>query len=391
MKKWGCFALLIVSLLSVSTALADDGLVINPIFSNEAFGIADINTGLELSHDPLNEGGYLYVQSNYTQAQNVGVVWNRWAVRWDYVERNQGELIWACNNCSPGERFDYPDLALEDSQQNTNSLAILTEVPNFYKPGGDNNQSGDLIEGINTPTFMTELGFTDDPDSSDIIGINPANKWALFFDGAVQTLGPQGVHYWQIMNEMNQPGFWAPQNEIDPLEGPMAYIRLLEMASKIVVYRELPDKVIIGGLLYTYNPEPILPQFTDTECPPPEQAPEEPVMMVDWTWLTLCKLAIEIEQDENFEIGAIALHGYGRSKTNYDYPTAVETYLNELQPAALADVPVWITESGSNGCPEEPIEFVGIPFMKIAFYAFSRRFGVRPKSRLGTLSKMRNG
>lgn len=362
MKQWWYLASLLAFLLSISTAFADDGLVINPVPGNEAFGIADINTGLELAHDPLNGGGYLYVQSNYAQAQTVGVVWNRWAVRWDYVERNQGELTWACNDCSPGERFDYPDLALEDSQQNINSLVILTEVPNFYKPGGGSNQSGKLIEGIVAPTFMTELGFTDDPDSSDIIGINPANKWALFFDGVTQTLGPQGVHYWQIMNEMNQPGFWAPA-EPDPIQGPVTYVRLVEIASKIILYRNLPDKIIVGGLIYTFPARhDILGDYTNEECPNVEVAKID-----DWSSFTFCMLTHRLASDENFEIGAIALHGYGRSKTNYDYPTAVEAYLNELQPTTLTNVPIWITESGSNGCPEEPIEFFVDPLYENCF------------------------
>lgn len=364
MKKWRYLIFLLLFLLSVSTVTADDGLIINPVPSNEAFGIADINTGLEISHDPSNGGGYLYLQSNYTQAQNVGIAWNRWAIRWDYVERIQGELTWSCNNCGTGERFDYLDLALADSQENIHSLVILTEIPSFYMPGGGGNQSGDLVEGITTPTFKTEFGFTDDPNSSGIIGINPANKWALFFDGATQTLGQFGVHHWQIMNEMNQPGFWSPQNGLNPLEGPMTYIRLLEITSKIITYREIPDKIIVGGLLYTYNSLPILPIFNDGQCPTPE--PTSPILS-DWTWLILCKLAIAIEEDNNFYIEAIALHGYGRSKTNYDYPTAIETYLNQLQPNTLADVSIWITESGSNGCPEEPIGFFTDPLYENCF------------------------
>lgn len=376
------FAWVIVSFLVFSLAvrqlLADETPREPIVPPHPGLGIADINTGLEAAHTPPAPAGvdvaYRFLDSNYQQAQNLGATWNRWKIDWHAVEITRTvnqttviEVSWACRNhdCLPpdlqgpnngaGKWFDYPRLFQEDEARGIKSLVVLDEVPKFYKPGGSHNTTGHLIEGIFTSTFQTMSGTTDDPNNPDIDPnnpMNPNNKWASFFYSATRISESSGIRHWQIMNEMNKDLFWVVPD--DPVLGPQTYVRLLQVANKIIQYDGLPDQIISGGLVYGWANI----NGRQEQC-----FADNAGMLNDWAEQMLCELTKLMVADPAFTVEALALHPYERSKTSYDFPTSVSEHVAEPvfvgQEPMLAGIPVWLTETGSSGCAGEAFAIVG--------------------------------
>lgn len=316
------------------SVLADNGRT--PIQPHSDLGIADINTGLEAAHYP----NYHFFESNYQQAQDLGATWNRWKVDWSAVEFTPGEFNWSCEGqwCLPatqgqGNYFDYYQLAIADEARDIHSVVILAEIPECYQAGSTCNNSeigGSSIQGLDDDIFVTGSGTTDDPTNPNInplAPINVVNRWALFVYKAMQELGPLGVQHWQVMNEVNTDEYWV-SDEARAED----YARVVEIVAKIITYRGGNDQIILGGLLYEYDEN-------------------EPGGLNEWT-----KIMFDILDDKvglgNYSLDAIGLHAYDRSKTSYEFSKYVEEYLTSQRPF-LAGTPIWLTETGSNGCGDE--------------------------------------
>lgn len=274
-QMWLCL-LMAILLVRSSIVLADDGLVISPISPNDRLGISGVNGDLEIAH--LNEPVYGHVlTSNYQQAQNAGIKWSRWLIRWNVVEETDGIFVWE----KPGE-FNYIDLAQMEQEWGVNQVIILNEIPEIHKRPAEE----DLIEGVWEEIFLTRNGTTDDPYNSDILGINPANKWAMFFYQAASNFSSD---YWQIMNELNINPVWDTDPVLGqsfPGRGAFVYVRLLKIANKVILYLGSDAKIIVGGLVYT---------FQDTMANDMgENCPAEHITLNKWAEQMLCYLEEEM-------------------------------------------------------------------------------------------------
>lgn len=332
--------------LPIFTALhADGGESPNPVPPHEDMGIVDINQGLEAAHDPA----YKYFEANYQQGLNAGATWNRWEVNWAAVEYEPGVFNWSCEstdclapNQGEGNYFDYPHLASSDEARGLNSLVILTEVPECYQADNkiygcyeaDPKQNDPLIAGLNDDIFLlNNSGTTDDPQHPDINPNNPINvpnRWAWFVYQTMELLGPLGVHHWQVMNEVNTSAFW---NNEEWENGEFDYIRTIEIVSKLIVYRQVPDTALLGGIAYDYN------QLTGFGLNP-------------WGRNMFFNLDDPLSLGE-FELDALAFHPYDRSKTSYGFLQEAIAYFEDETLIQLQQIPVWYTETGSNGCGDE--------------------------------------
>lgn len=332
-------------LLIFTTLHADGGESPNPVPPHGDMGIVDINQGLEAAHDPA----YKYFEANYQQGLNIGSTWNRWEVNWAAVEYEPGVFNWSCEstdclapNQGEGNYFDYPHLAIADEAHDMDSLVILTEVPECYQAGNtiygcyeaDPKANDPLIAGLHDDIFLlNNSNTTDDPHHPDINPNNPINvpnRWAWFVYQAMELLGPLGVHHWQVMNEVNTSAFW---NNEEWENGEIDYVRTIEIVSKLIIYRQVPDTVLLGGVAYQYD---IATGFG----------------LNPWGRDMFFNLDDSLSLGD-FELDALTFHPYDRSKNSYDFLQEAITYFEDETLTQLQQIPAWYTETGSNGCGDE--------------------------------------
>jgi hypothetical protein len=88
-----------------------------------------------------------------------------------------------------------------------------------------------------TPAWARPVGATSDKWS-------PANpsRFAAFAEAAVRRYAPRGIHKWEIWNEPNISGFWAPKPNV------RAYVRLLRLTVAAMRRADPHAFIISGGL-----------------------------------------------------------------------------------------------------------------------------------------------
>ncbi len=162
-------------------------------------------------------------------------------------------------------------------------------------------------------------------DSSMCAPADP-DRFADFARSAAARYAPQGVLAWEIWNEPNTPGFWAP--EVDP-DG---YTVLLRSASAAIRQVDPSALILLGGLA-----------SVDTR-PGGGMAPQEFLSRV-------CELG------GNEAISAIAYHPYtypylaSESRAGPSPWSRIDADRNSLRDVAArhgsSDLPVWLTEYGA--------------------------------------------
>ena len=216
-----------------------------------AYGVAFINS----AEEQVSE-------QRWSNALASGAAWDRYPLYWFYIETSEGVFDWS-----------KQDLAIQSNVDHGVQLdAILLGTPAFYRsntlrdlvlPYRHRDRPGklflDVVERA-TPSGLHEPVFTD----GDIPGpgkvINPANKWAVFVETAVNRYKPggllaatnnwpngAGVTVWEMWNEADLPFFWDA--------GVGDYARLLKVGFLAAKHADPGAQVMFSGLAMWQIPD----------------------------------------------------------------------------------------------------------------------------------------
>jgi hypothetical protein len=233
---------------------------------------------------------------------NTGAGWDRFAIYWSDVEREQGSFQWGL----------YDEAVRNDVRYNLRTDAILLGTPRAH------------ADSRNVPTNLGEPVFsdgTDTPGAGKLI--NPNNPWARFVYAAVMRYKPggemalaegwtprQGVRVWEIWNEPDLNNFWGGTTE--------EYARLLKVAYLAVRHADSKAQVMVGGLALFAKPYFLIEMLNAYKHDP------SPVSGV-------------------YPFDIMAVHAYNHPPYTF---WAVQSTRNTLAAFGLNDMPIWVNESG---------------------------------------------
>ena len=192
-------ALLLLLALLVTVAIASP--VGTPTVGRTAthrVGISYGNTLWNVSEDKLTRA--------FDDAVDLGVNWVRVDLPWPDVQPDSADqYVW--------EPFDR--LLSQAHRRSLNILPILAYTPSWARAA--------------------------DCSSPKCPPVDPA-QFAAFTKAAAERYGPKGIHFWEIWNEPNSVGFWAPAAD------GQAYTRLLKAASESIRGVDPEAFILLGGL-----------------------------------------------------------------------------------------------------------------------------------------------
>ncbi len=252
---------------------------------NDQFGLAFISSPDHLADEQRYQGGL-----------DAGVRWDRWPLYWSWVEQG------GYTGLHTDGQHDYDRLVAEEIELGIQPLVILLNT-NVLPPST-----------LNEPIFF---------DNSDQLGqgkaINPSNAWAMFVHESVERYRPggvlaqqegwdegEGVRHWEVWNEPDFGRFWGGT--------PDDYYRLLEVSYKTVKSVDPEATVVLGGLAFYEQPNWLGQMLINTNGDP-NQAYFD-VLAVHHYWSVY-------SSEDRLRNAQATLAGYG-----------------------LADIPLWMTESG---------------------------------------------
>ncbi|MFN8455399.1 MAG: carboxypeptidase regulatory-like domain-containing protein [Anaerolineae bacterium] len=272
----------------------------------------------------ISAADHLADETRYQGALAAGARWNRWPLYWHWVDA--GGYV----GTHEGGAHDYDTLVPQDLAYGLTPLVILLGTPTRYVqpspptplPKGEGGKHTFPPTGLYEPIFS---------DGSDAPGpgktINPANVWAGFVYASVNRYRPggllarlhrwpegSGVRYWEVWNEPDYASFWGGTVE--------EYYRLLEVAYKSIKTADPQATVVLGGLAF-YEQRVWFPAFLRQTGGRPERA--------------------------YFDV--FSFHHYLSIYRSEELIRQARTALSEY---GLADVPIWITESGASVWDDYP-------------------------------------
>ena len=287
---------------------------------NDRFGLAFISAPDHLADERRYQG-----------ALATGARWDRWPLYWHWVD--EGGYV----GSHAGGRHDYDTLIAQDIAHGLTPIVILLGTPARHaktKPdtGGANISPRDYLlsepNALSAPAYSATLPPTNltEPvfvDGTDVPGpgkaINPANAWAYFVFTTVERYRPQGmlarqkrwppevgIRYWEIWNEPDFYSFWGGTVE--------EYDRLLEVAYKSIKAADPDATVLMGGLA-----------FYDQH-----------------SWLSALLGQTEGQPDRAY-FDVFSFHYYS---SIYESERLLRQSRATLDAYGLANIPIWITESG---------------------------------------------
>ncbi len=241
-------------------------------------------------------------EARFQAGLNAGAGWDRFAIYWSDIEQQPDTYVWVL----------YDEAVRNDVIHNLQTNAILLGVPAIYN------------DGRNVPVNLDQPVFI---DGTDIPGpgkaINPNNPWADFVYTVVMRYKPggtraraegwpagQGVRVWEIWNEPDFSMFWNGSVQ--------EYARLLKVAYLAAKQADPQAQVMLGGLVLFEKPAflvDLLNIYKNDPAPVPARYP--------------------------FDI--VALHSYSHPPYTF---YAVQRTENLLAVYGLADLPIWLNESG---------------------------------------------
>ena len=299
---------------------------------NDRFGLGFI-TG---PNHPANE-------TRYRGALATGARWDRWPLYWHWVDEGGYE------GTHSGSTHDYDTLVAQELSYGFTPVVILLGTPARHvkakktldevppsRQESNTPQSNNLPAVADAvtrpPASLQEPIFA---DGTDVTGpdkkINPANAWANFVFTTVERYRPDGVlarqqgwppavgiRYWEVWNEPDFHAFWRGTAE--------EYYRLLEVAYKSIKAADPDATVILGGLIF-YDQREWFP--------------------------TLLKQA----QGQPAYFDVFSFHHYLSIYRSEHLLKQTRTILDEH---GLANVPIWVTESGVSVWDDYPATAHGI-------------------------------
>jgi hypothetical protein len=299
---------------------------------NDRFGIAFISTVEHLTDE-----------ARYSGALAAGARWNRWPLYWHWVA--EGGYV----GPHSGGWHDYDELVAQDIGHGLNPVVILMGTPGQYaQVNGAEASTHPQAEEVfllaehvapasmatAPPSQLYEPIFVDGSDNwQPGKAVNPANRWASFVSKTVERYRPGGllaqqkgwpenigVRHWEIWNEPDYTSFWVgtvPE-----------YHRLLEVAYKTIKAADPQATVLMGGLAFYDQPS----WFRD--------------------------LLKQIGRPERAYFDALSFHHY---LSIYNSEERLVQTRAALDSYGLADVPIWITESGVSVWDDYPASTYNIP------------------------------
>lgn len=288
-------------------------------------------------------------ETRYDGALAAGAGWDRWPLYWHWVD--EGGYVGAHDGSVP---HDYDTLVIQEITHGLTPIAILLGTPDMRATAGSTSVppprvqdkfylyqdqisalQGEVSAAASPPAGLYAPIFTDgtdDPGPGKVI--NQANSWADFVANTVQRYKPGGalatqqgwadgvgVRFWEIWNEPDLIQFWS---------GSAAdFYRLLEVGYTTIKYHDPGATVILGGLAFF----------------------EKPAWLAD--------LLDETGGDPDLAYFDVLSFHY------YSNIYATEYWLwrtgNTLAANGLADVPIWITESGEPVWDDYPATLYSVP------------------------------
>ena len=314
-----------------------------PALVTTTFGLAFVSS----AEDPA-------VEIRYQHALTLNAALNRWPMYWPNIEKDpigQPRVFdWSQQDANVIADIDHgltvvPILMLTPIGLDTAGNAALP-MPQVgdgirLRQQGITIQSIDAVSSVaSPPQGLYDPVFGDGTDTPGAgKSINPANRWAVFVNEAVNRYKPggalaqaqgwsadKGIRYWEIWNEEDLNYFF--------IGTPADYARLLKVAYLSAKHADPQATIILGGMAHFEKPN----------------------------WLNDVLNAISTYADKDAShwfMDAVASHNYSWAWQTFGYLYQDRV---RLDTRGLTDVRLWLTETGVPVCDDPPYVFCPATF-----------------------------